>query len=262
MEIINEKLNDEFDDYYYNIKIRFKNKKFDCERLKNYLNSLIIYNKTIMMTGNGVLTALLPPIINKNDILPPNKLHNKIVNYLNKAMNRTSEGYELIIKTTDDYLYDDKKFEYWLSMSIYLIEIRGKKWDFNFYLMDSCDYDFVNRIYNVRYVEDFRTLKNDKIQDDIITKRLRRNHASKIKGIREEIVKNLFIKKIKSHFNFTYNNADYLSKRVVCDLLDLDYKSKTDIKRLNVILADYGVEYKDQKMVNKIRGVFLCISLK
>tara|TARA_R110001606_G_scaffold340092_1_gene488249 strand:- start:463 stop:1251 length:789 start_codon:yes stop_codon:yes gene_type:complete len=262
MEIINERLNYEFDDYYYRIYIQFENKKSDCDRLKNYLNSLTINNKTIMMTGNGVLTALLPPIIDKNKTLPPNKLHNKIVNYLNKAMNRTSKGYKLTIKTTDDYLYDDRKFEYWLSMSIYLIELRGKKWDFNFYLIDSSDHDFVNRIYNIRYVEEFRTYTNDKIQDDIITKRLRRKHASKIKVIQEEIDKNLFIKKIKSHFNFTHNNADYLSKKVVCDLLGLDYKSKTDIKRLNVILTDYGVGYKDQKMVNKIRGVFLCISLK
>jgi hypothetical protein len=42
----------------------------------------------------------------------------------------------------------------------------------------------------------------------------------------------------------------------------LYYKSKGDIKRLNVILADYGVEYDRKKMVNKECGVFLGISLK
>ena len=258
MDIIGEILNEDYLYQSYIVDFAFHNIKFDCNGLKKYLTKRLNYNDehAYIMSGNGRLTALvsLPKINTKNE------LHNKIVNYFNNVEKKSTITYKLDVICCEDLNYEPfKPFDYWLSRSIYLIEKRGKKWDYHFDMIYD-DNDFINRLHNEKYVDKFRTSNThldiqEYIQNKIQTKIEKEKHAEKMKNIKNE----LFIKKVKKHFNFTNG---YLSKKVVCDLLHLDYKSKSDIKRLNVILADYGVEYDRKKMVNKECGVFLGISLK
>ena len=79
---------------------------------------------------------------------------------------------------------------------------------------------------------------------------------------RKQLCKEVFLWKFNKYFRFTKNNTDYISRKVVCDLLDLEYTSKKDTRYLNNMLVDYGVSYDNQKMIKKIRGAFLGICLK
>jgi len=258
MDNIGDILNDDYLEQSYIVDFAFHNIKFDCDGLKNYLTKRLNYNNenAYVMTGNGRLTALvsIPKINTKNE------LHNKIVNYFNNVEKKTTNLYKLNVIGIEDLNYEPfNPFDYWLSTSIYLIENRGKRWDYNFY-MKYYDNDFTYRVNKEQYVDKFRMSKThldiqEYMQNRKQTKIQKEKHAEKMKIIKNE----LFIKKVKKHFRFT---NDYLSKKVVCDLLNLDYKSKGDIKRLNVILADYGVEYDKLKMIKGDRGVFLGISLK
>ena len=78
---------------------------------------------------------------------------------------------------------------------------------------------------------------------------------------RKQLCKEVFLWKFNKHFRFMKSNTNYIPKKVVCDLMDLDYKSKKDIRYLNNMLMDYGVEYDSKKMINRDRGVFMNIFL-
>ena len=171
--------------------------------------------------------------------------------------------YKLNVICIENLNYEHfKPFDYWLSTSIYLIEKRGKRWDYNFY-MKYYDDNFTYRVIKEQYVDKFRMSKThldiqEYMQNRKQTKIEKEKHAEKMKIIKNE----LFIEKVKKHFRFTNDYNDYLCKKAVCDLLDLDDKSKKDIRYLNDMLIGYGVEYDRKKMVNKECGVFLGISLK
>jgi len=256
MDAICERLNDDYHSLRYIVDILFYDEKFNYERLKQYL---IKKSTTIfMMTGNGRLIALVDSIQHTTNIL-----HNKIVNYLNCVEKKPSATYFLNVLNVMDMIYEPHNpFDYWLSQSMNLIEKRGKKWDYRFY-MKHIDDDFVNRIHNTNYIDYFRTREtHENIQSHIQNRKAKKNHKQNTELMKKELDKNLFIKKINTLFGFTKNKSDYLSKRVVCDLLDLDYKNKGDIKRLNIILTDYGVGYDRKKMINKECGVFTYLLLK
>lgn len=256
MDNICERLNEDYLYQRYIVDVAFYNIKFDCDKLKKYL--ITKSNTIFIMTGNGILSAIVENIEKTENIL-----HNKIVNYLNSVEKKPRETYRLNVIDIMDMNYEPHNpFDYWLSQSIYLIEKRGKKWDYTFY-MKYIDNDFVNRIYNTNYIDYFRTSEtHENIQEYIQIRKAKRKHKQNTELMKKELDKNIFINKINTLFRFTENKSDYLSKRVVCDLLDLDYKSKGDIKRLNIILTDYGVGYDRKKMINKECGVFLGISLK
>ena len=256
--MIEDILNDDYLYQSYVIDFAFHNKKYDCDGLKNYLTKRLNYNddNAYVMSGNGILTALLslPKINTKNE------LHNKIVNYFNNVEKKPSNLYKLNVMCIENLNYDPfKPFDYWLSTSIYLIEKRGKRWDYNFY-MKYYDDNFTYRVNKEHYIDSFRMSKThldiqEYMQNRKQTKIEKEKHAEKMKIIKNE----LFIEKVKKHFNFT---NDYLSKKVVCDLLYLDDKSKKDIRYLNDMLIGYGVEYDRQKYMNKSKGAFFGISLK
>jgi hypothetical protein len=262
-EMIGEKLNNEY--LYQSFIIYFafveSNCSFhNCDGLKKYLTKTLndLNENLFMMTGNKILTAIVryPLIQNKNE------LRNKIVKYYNRQDPKIlSSHYKLEVICCEDVNYEPfKPFDYWLSQSIYKIEKRGKKWDYNFYIQYDYDDTFVNRLYNSNYIEKFRESKTHAtiqkyLQDKEVIKRQKIIHTKKMKVIQ----KDLFIIKIRKHFSFT---DGYLPKKIVCDLLDLDDKSKKDIKYLNNMLTDYGVEYDRQKMIKGNYGVFFGISLK
>ena len=257
-DYIGETLNDDYFYQSYIIDFAFYNKKYDCNGLRNYLTKRLNYNddNAYVMTGNGVLTAL----VNLSKINTKNELHNKIVNYFNNVEKKPRTTYKLKVLCCEDLNYEPyNPFDYWFSTSIYLIEKRGEKWSYNFYMIHY-DNDFVNRLYNAKYPDRFRSSETHLdiqkyMQNKKQTKIEKEKHTEKMKIIKNE----LFIKKVEKHFSFTNG---YLSKKVVCDLLHLDHKCKGDIKRLNNILTEYGVEYDKLKMIKGDRGVFLNISLK
>jgi len=261
MGSVEEILNEDYLYQSYVVDFAFHNIRFGCDGLKNYLTKRLNYNgeNTYVMTGNGRLTALVsyPKINTKNE------LHNKIVNYFNNVEKKTSVTYKLNVICIEDLNYEPfKPFDYWLSTSMYLIEKRGKRWDYCFHMKHDDD-NFTYRVIKEQYVDKFRMSKTHlDIQEYMKTKKKTKiekdKHTENMKIIKNE----LFIEKVKKHFRFTNDYNDYLCKKAVCDLLDLDYKSKGDIKRLNVILAEYGVGYDKLKMIKGDRGVFLGIFLK
>lgn len=256
MDNICERLNEDYHSQRYIVDFAFYSKKFDCDKLKKYL--ITKSNNIFIMTGNNRLSAIVEEIEKTTNIL-----HNKIVNYLNNVEEKPRRTYVLNVIDILDMNYEPHNpFDYWLSQSMDLIEKRGKKWDYTFY-MKYFDCDFVNRIHNTNYIDYFRTSEtHENILEHIQIRKAKRKHKQNTELMKKELDKNIFINKINTLFSFTKNKSDYLSKRVVCDLLDLDYKSQKDIRYLNIILTDYGVGYNDQKQVNKLKGVFFNISLK
>jgi len=260
-EMIGEELNDAY--LYQSFIINFSfnicnNRKYCCDGLLQYLTKTLNYSNqnSYIMTGNKKLSAIVcyPSIQSKNE------LRNKIVNYYNRQKTKFStRAYELEVICCEDVDYEPfKPFDFWLSQSIYKIEKRGKKWDYNFHIQD--EDDFVNRLYNSNYIEKFRESETHAniqkyLQDKDAIKRQKQIHTEKMKIIK----KDLFIIKIRKHFSFT---DGYLPKKIVCDLLDLDDKNKKHIRYLSEMLIDYGVEYDRQKMIKGNYGVFFGISLK
>ena len=104
----------------------------------------------------------------------------------------------------------------------------------------SADYEHKNRMLEIQ----------KKIQIE------KEEHTEKMKSITKQLLK----KMINKHFDFTEQGC--LSKKVVCDLLNLDYKSKKDIRDLNIIFTDYGVSYDRKKMRNRECGIFIGISIR
>ena len=263
MNIVCEELNEELNEIYYYqtyiINFSFFNKNLDCNRLRDYLLSKSKKNSKdiFIMTGNGVLTAVVGDIF-----VSKNELHNKIVNYLTNVDNKNKSMYNLEVSYIGDLKQGEyEPFNFWLSISIYLIERRGEKWDYNF-IMDSTD-DIVNKIVNERYTENFRDSDlHYSIQEHQQNKKENRIHKTNMKLLILELDKYIFIKKIKTIFTFTDNKNCCLSKNIVCSLLGLDCKSKKDIKRLNIILTEYDVVYDKSIMVKGVRGVFFNIFLK
>ena len=261
MGSIQEILNEDYLYQSYVVDFAFHNIRFGCDGLQNYLTKRLNYldDNAYVMTGNGRLTAL----VSYSNINTKNELHNKIVNYFNNVEKKPSNLYKLDVICIENLNYEPfNPFDFWLSTSMYLIEKRGKKWDYKFYMKHNDD-NFTYKVIKEQYVDKFRTSKThldiqEYQKNRKLTKMEKDKHTENMTVIKNE----LFIEKVKKHFRFTNDHNDYLCKKAVCDLLDLDYKSKGDIKRLNVILTDYGVEYDRKKMVNKECGVFLGISLK
>lgn len=182
----------------------------------------------------------------------------KIINVLNSKVRLQVKNYDL--KVSNPYQFDN--FHHWLY---HCIHNNGNGY-FTPYVdrhTKEDEPDIKDIICNRGYIERFEyTEKYLDIGDIIAEKDRLIEIQKKTKEHKKQICKELFIRRLKKHFRFTSDNNDYLSKKVVCDLLDLDHKSKKNIRDLNDILIGYGVVYNDQKMINKLKGVFLNISLK
>jgi len=258
MGSIQEILNEDYFEQSYVVDFAFHNIKYECDGLQNYLTKRLNYldDNAYVMTGNGRLTAL----VSYSNINTKNELHNKIVNYFNNVEKKPSKLYKLDVICIENLNYEPfNPFDFWLSKSMFLIEKRGKKWDYKFYMKHNDD-NFTYKVNKELYVDKFRTSKThldiqEYMQNRKLTKIEKEKHAEKMKIIKNE----LFIEKVKKYFKFTNG---HLSKKVVCDLLNLDYKSKGDIRYLNDMLIGYGVEYDRQKYMNKSKGAFFGISLK
>ena len=181
-----------------------------------------------------------------------------IINVLNSKVRLQVKNYDL--KVQDPYKFDN--FHHWLYHCI----INNNYGYFTPYVdrhREEHEVDIEEIICNLNYIEKFEYTEKFFDIGDIVNEKDRLIEIQeKTKEHKKQIGKELFIRKLKKHFRFTNDNNDYLSKKVVCDLLDLDYKSKKVIRDLNDIFIGYGVGYDKLKMIKGDRGVFLNISLK
>ena len=257
MDKINVRLNGDYYQNSYLISVRFHNRKADCDKFRRYLikrsGALPLY----VISCDGCLYAIVGQIADSR-----RDLQKLIVNYFYNSEKKRKIMYILEVIDVVDLKYGDyKPFDYWLSTSIYLAQTWGScKPNFH---MDCADNDFRNRINDTGYIKGFEYgEEHSSIQKYRQFRRNQRIHRDEMQRVTDQLKKELFIKKINTHFVFTGDESAYLSKKIVCDLLDLDYASKKDIKRLNVILTDYGVKYNKQKMVKREYGVFIGISIR
>ena len=254
MDKINIKLNDDYYQNSYIISVRFHNRKAGCDRFRRYLINRSGDLPLYVISCDGCLYAIVGQIADSRT-----HLQAVILNYFYNSEKKRKIMYILEVINVADLNYGDyKPFDYWLSTSIYLAQTWGScKPKFH---MDCADNDFRNRINDTGYIKEFEYgEENSSIQKYRQFRRNQRIHRVEMKEVTEQLKKELFIKKINTHFRFTEDESEYLSKKIVCDLLDLDYKSKTDIRRLNVILTDYGIKYNSKKMVKREFGVYIGI---
>ena len=214
----------------------------------------------------GNIFAFFQSFDDVNGMLTNKDFEKMIRNVLNSKVRLQVKNYDLKVQDPRIHL----SFYHWLCYCIN----KNKGVNFTPYVYrphQKYDEPDINDIIcNMDYITKFRdnekSVKYDDIKDDITKKNNKKNKLieiqEKTKEHKKQLLQELFIRKLKKHFNFTNDNNDYLSKKVVCDLLDLDYKSKKDIRYINDMLIGYGVEYDKEKQVNKLKGVFLGISLK
>ena len=112
---------------------------------------------------------------------------------------------------------------------------------------------------------------NDMIKKDNDTKvKLQdvKEHGDKLKGIeqiklqelkrKEEMTYKTIINKL---FTITNNKRDFVSKKIFCDILDLDITNRSDIRLLSIILKKEGIEYNKVKIFKGIAGGYSGIKL-
>ena len=66
---------------------------------------------------------------------------------------------------------------------------------------------------------------------------------------------------IDEFFVVSNDKKDCVSKKVFCDMLQLDYNSKIDIRLLSTILKEYDVIYNRIKVIKGVTGVYFGIKL-
>mgnify|MGYP003676565495 FL=1 len=66
---------------------------------------------------------------------------------------------------------------------------------------------------------------------------------------------------INNLFTITNNKRDFVSKRLFCDILNLDIDNKSDIRLLSTILKNESVEYNRKKTIKGIAGAYSGIKL-
>tara|TARA_R110000751_G_C13636961_1_gene466486 strand:+ start:8 stop:787 length:780 start_codon:yes stop_codon:yes gene_type:complete len=202
---------------------------------------------------NGNLFAFFENIRNVNNCKDYEKM---IINVLNSKVRLCRNDYDLTVLNTEKY----DNLHYWLYDCIN----KNDMWKFIPYIDRTKKHDEpdIEELFcNLNYIGKFINSDYYKIIGKDYEYKNRMNQIQKkTKERKRQIGEELFIRKLKKHFRFI--EQGYLSKKVVCDLLNLDYTSKKDIKDLNKILTDYGVSYDKLKMIKGNRGVFLGISLK
>tara|TARA_R110001606_G_scaffold270695_2_gene419200 strand:- start:894 stop:1847 length:954 start_codon:yes stop_codon:yes gene_type:complete len=66
---------------------------------------------------------------------------------------------------------------------------------------------------------------------------------------------------INEFFKITNDKKDCVSKKVFCDMLNLEHTSKIDIRFLSNILKEHGIEYNRIKIIKGITGAYFGIKL-
>ena len=253
-------LNKDYDFATYIVEFKCLHTKKDLaiDKLLHYfkhiprLSDSFLYIFSCKEKGN--LFACFESIDGVNDYRQFEKM---IINVLNSKVRLQVSDYELTV--SDPYIFDD--FHQWLYHCIHNND-NGYFTPYVDRFQEEDEMNIQEIIYNMGYIEKFEySDRYFDIQDMFVEKYRLLDLEKKTKEHKIQICKEMFLWKINKQFRFT-NDSDYLSKKVVCDMLDLDYKSKKDIRDLNNILTDYGVSYDKLKMLKGERGVFLCISLK
>ncbi len=261
MKSVEEILNDDYEYANYIIEFKCLHRKSD-----DAINKLVHYFKNIPRVSDSFLYIfsckekgnLFACFENINDINSNRDFEKMIINVLNSKVRLKVDDYELSVL----HPYTFKTFHHWLYNCIH----NNDHGYFSPYVdryREEDEIDIEEIICNKGYIEKFEyTDKYFDIEDYFVEEYRLTRIKKKAEETMKQVFKDLFLWKLKKHFIFTNNENDYLSKKTVCDLLDLDCKSKKNIRDLNNILIDYGVSYDKLKMIKGDRGVFLGIFLK
>lgn len=268
-EIINKDFS--YDGYVVYFNCITKQSDNAIDKLLHYFKKTPRYSDTslyiLTCKKNGNLFAFFENIRNVNNCKDYEKM---IINVLNSKVRLCRNNYDLTVLNTEKY----DNLHYWLYDCIN----KNDMWKFIPYIDRTkkhdepdieelfCNLNYIGKFINSDYYKiigkDYEYKKLLYKLRGILNNNKRQKNNNMIKRFFQNCKKDIFFNNFNKHFRITNNKKDYVTKKVVCDLLDLDYKSKKDIRYINKMLIDWGVSYKDQKMVNKIRGVFLNISLK
>jgi len=277
MDEVSEILNRDYEYANFIVEFHCLHKKSDLaiNKLTTYFKNISFNENTTLYMFYDKLKGNLFSYFYQIDGVPTNRDFEKmIINVLNSKVRLQVKNYDLKVQHPHIHL----SFHHWLCHCI----DKNKGSTFTPYVCRTNqkeDEPFIEDILcNLDYINKFRDNKKSVKYDDIITDIKHTNSLCKLRSLLddnkkqkeekmtkrffENCKKDIFFNKFNQHFIITRNKTDYLSKKVICDLLNLDCNSKKDIRYINDMLIGYGVSYKDQKMVNKIKGVFLGISLK
>lgn len=129
-----------------------------------------------------------------------------------------------------------------------------------------CNKDYIKRY--IKSDDYWNDLNDNNINEGMsicrkIMNQMKRQKITKMsKRFFENCKKHIFFNKFNQHLVITKNEKNYLSKKVVCDVMELDCNSKKNVRHINDMLICCGVKYNKLKMIKGNRGVFLGISLK
>ena len=99
---------------------------------------------------------------------------------------------------------------------------------------------------NKKKKESIQNIKDKKIE---VIEEIEKNKTQLIKSVIDEF------------FVISNDKKDCVSKKVFCDMLQLDHNSKKDIRLLSTILKEYGVIYNRIKLIKGVAGAYFGIKL-
>lgn len=115
---------------------------------------------------------------------------------------------------------------------------------------------------------DLLTHIREERQKVILENKKKKESIQNIKDKKAEVIeevergKTQIIKSVIDEFFVVSNDKkDCVSKKVFCDMLQLDYNSKIDIRLLSTILKEYDVVYNRVKRIKGVAGAYFGIKL-
>ena len=124
----------------------------------------------------------------------------------------------------------------------------------------------LNDTYNKQ--ADLLTRMREERKNKILEDKNKKQTINEIKDKKLQLIENIergksqLVKSVISEFfEITNDKQDCVSKKVFCDMLQLDHKSKIDIRFLSNILKDNGIEYNRIKIIKGITGAYFGIKL-
>jgi len=183
--------------------------------------------------------------------------------------NVKSGAYDIVVEPSSNH----KSFHYWLAYVIGKSNYQAKYLTAFIDRIDENEKEdvHINDMFNFSptYHED---LKHDRLNIKYTPMRLElnclwREQLKKTKKIMKNqpskpIIEESKIKElIDSKFTITDDNNNFVSKKVICDLLDIDYKDQRVIRTTTYVLQGYGVYYNRSKMIKGVIGAYQGITL-
>ena len=193
----------------------------------------------------------------------PNSVLDKIKNHFRTCKNTLHlSDYELAITETDKV---GDCFNDWLLKAIDELDkdniVNDKVIE-----KENNELQELNDAYNKQ--ADLLTRMKEERKNKILEDKNKKQTINEIKDKKLQLIENIergksqLVKSvINEFFKITNDKKDCVSKKVFCDMLNLDHKSKIDIRFLSNILKEHGIEYNRIKIIKGITGAYFGIKL-